>query len=107
MSDLVFLKRFYKGIYIKSAPSTGTGEIRNVLYENITIANESAPNDNVTKGIFSFDFPEGSGFYKIEWLKEKQVKQQEIMADSACATHPGVRSMHGYLHRSEKSSVNH
>ena len=36
------------------------------LYENITIANESAPNDNVTKGIFSFDFPEGSGFYKIE-----------------------------------------
>ena len=37
-----------------------------ILYENITIVNESAPNNNVTKGSFSFDFPEGSGFYKIE-----------------------------------------
>ena len=37
-----------------------------ILYDILTIKNVSVPNDELKKGNFTFDFPSGSGFYKIE-----------------------------------------
>ena len=37
-----------------------------MLYDSVSIKNVSVPNDDLKNGSFTFDFPSGSGFYKIE-----------------------------------------